>query len=143
LLEATANLERQRSFSMDSDDEGSLMRLSTALSTLEKTAASQTQRRTDAAGSIVNGDSGGNQEFASVPTSSKESTIFRLTVKLSEDDASDIMFSDRDELPTAVQKFVEQYKIRELFAGPLLERAEAMLSSGTSEDLVDVVDLVE
>jgi len=44
LLEATTNLETQRSFSMDSDDEGSLMRLSTALSTLEKTAAFQSQR---------------------------------------------------------------------------------------------------
>jgi len=78
-----------------------------------------------------------------VPTSSKESTIFRLTVKLREDDAAEIEFSDRDELPTAVQKFVEQHKIKELFAGPLMERAEAMLRSGTSEDSVDVVDLVE
>jgi len=143
LLEATANLERQRSFSMDSDDEGSLMRLSTALSTLEKTAASQSQRRTDAAESGVNRDSGGNEEFVRMPTSSKDSNIFRLTVKLSEDDASDIEFSGRDELPTAVQKFVEQHKMRELFAGPLLERAEAMLSSGTTEDSVDVIDLVE
>mmetsp|Transcript_58 Transcript_58/g.119 ORF Transcript_58/g.119 Transcript_58/m.119 type:complete len:977 (-) Transcript_58:226-3156(-) len=143
LLEATANLERQRSFSMDSDDEGSLMRLSTALSTLEKTAASQSQRRTDAAGSVVDRDLSGSEEFANVPRSPNEKTSFRLTVKLSEDNASEIEFSDRDELPTAVQTFVKQHKMKELFAGPLLERAEAMLRSGTSEDSVDVVDLVE
>jgi len=143
LLEATANLERQRSFSMDSDDEGSLMRLSSALSTLEKTAASQSQRRSDAAGSATDKDSGGNEELVHLPKSPEERTIFRLNVKLSDDNASEIEFCDRDELPAAVQRFVEQHKIKELFAGPLLERAEAMLRSGTTADSVDVVDLVE
>jgi hypothetical protein len=71
-LEATANLERQRSLSMDSDDEGSLMRLSTALSTLEKAVASQSQRRIDAAKSVVNVESSGNEELVKVPTSPSE-----------------------------------------------------------------------
>jgi len=71
-LEATANLERQRSLSMDSDDEGSLMRWSTALSTLEKAVASQSQRRIDAAKSVVNVESSGNEELVKVPTSPSE-----------------------------------------------------------------------
>jgi len=36
--ETSLDIHRQRSYSMDSDDEGSLMRLSNALSSLEKTA---------------------------------------------------------------------------------------------------------
>jgi len=137
-----------RGDSWDSDDSGSLQRLSTALSSLERTA-----KMGEAAAEAVPEEgqhslrdrmepmpaAQASVRATEVPSSTNRS---RLHVQLADGQAALLEFSSSDDVSQLVADFVQQQRIRDFFQAPLLERVQEMVSTGKQEDTVDIAELV-
>mmetsp|Transcript_85777 Transcript_85777/g.243296 ORF Transcript_85777/g.243296 Transcript_85777/m.243296 type:complete len:108 (+) Transcript_85777:175-498(+) len=67
---------------------------------------------------------------------------FQLYVQIADGNAPVLDFNASDDLPERIGSFVARHKMRDLFEGPLLERARLMVRTGQQEDTVDIIELL-
>merc|ERR1712050_242725 len=83
-------------------------------------------------------DSADGANFGDAPSREKELPAYRLVVEVDAGRAHTLELSSGDDLAKRVWDFVAQHRMKEVFEGPLLERAQSMLSSQQREDRVDI-----
>jgi len=73
---------------------------------------------------------------------SEEPVLFRLRVRVNEDQDEQLEWHSNEELELRIAAFITLHRLKPLFARPLLAQAESMASSGRGSATVDIVDLI-
>jgi len=76
----------------------------------------------------------------STPTASAKTFVLR--VQLANFQSAALEFTKAEDIPNLVAAMVAKYHMRDVCEGPLIDRARQLLSSGQTEDSVDIIDLV-